>query len=184
MHNGVDTTKKLKYVRRMKHINLISNPLREEIPAFMIANRNHTAKGAPEWVHTVLGLQLPSKKHPVRRICEVAVAGVVDSADRPGAALCGPRLAQLQHQLPHQVVQADTHVLVASIHHDDVICLGLDASSSSCFRSAALPRCRNALAASSTRPATAAAAPRGASRRFLQKVLCDFHASFWHPPEQ
>lgn len=46
MHNGVDTTKKLKYVRRMKHINLISNPLREEIPAFMLANNNHTAKGA------------------------------------------------------------------------------------------------------------------------------------------
>ena len=46
MHNGVDTTEKLKYVRRMKHINLISNPLREEIPAFMLANSNHTAKGA------------------------------------------------------------------------------------------------------------------------------------------
>ncbi len=35
----------------MKHTNLISNPLGEEIPHFMLANHNHTAKGAWQGNH-------------------------------------------------------------------------------------------------------------------------------------
>ena len=54
MHNVVDTTKKLKYVRRMN--KLIKNPLGEEIPEFMVANRNHTAKGAWQKNHQLAPL--------------------------------------------------------------------------------------------------------------------------------